>query len=233
MSLPIAILAGGLATRLIPLSTKIPKSLIPVAGRPFIKWQLELLSKAGISSVVLCLGHKAAEIMEYVGSGDEFGMRIQYSVEDSPLGTGGALKKAESLLGNTFGVLYGDSYLPIAYNEIFEAYARFQKLGLMTVFANRDKYEKSNVLLGENGTVLYSKRNPIPEMHFIDYGFSVLSRESLKYVPSSGFYDLADVLERLSKENQLGVFEVRNRFYQVGSFEGIVELEQFLKGDPN
>lgn len=229
MNWPIAILAGGLATRLHPITLELPKSLLLINGQPFIKWQLELLASRGVESVVLCLGHQATAIMEFVGSGQRYGLRIEYSIEKSKLGTGGALKNAESLLGETFGVLYGDSYLPIDYLEIFDKYQNAKKSVLMTIHENRNKFDVSNVLFQPYGSLYYSKSNRLPQMKYIDYGFSVLSFETLKLIPPGVPSDLSDTLESLSRSGEVYGYEIAERFYEIGSFQGILELEEYLR----
>ena len=115
---PIAILAGGLATRLRPLTTGIPKSMVEVAGAPFIEHQLRLLVREGFKAIVLCTGHLGDQIESFVGNGSRFGCSVQYSKDGStPLGTGGALLRAAPLLGTSFMVTYGDSYLDTLLRE--------------------------------------------------------------------------------------------------------------------
>src|SRR5512144_908368 len=145
--LPVAILAGGLATRLRPITEKIPKSLVPVAGRPFLAHQLELLRSRGIIRIVLCVGHLGEMVEREFGDGSAHGVRLEYSF-DGPvlLGTGGALKRARPKLGQQFFVLYGDSYLPVAFSPIAECFERSGKPGLMTVYRNEGQYDTSNVV---------------------------------------------------------------------------------------
>src|SRR3954470_13801070 len=172
---PVAILAGGLATRLGPVTEKIPKALLSVAGQPFLAHQLQLLSKAGLRRVVLCVGHHGEMIEEEFGDGSGFGLEVQYSF-DGPelLGTGGALKKALPLLGKQFLVLYGDSYLPIDYAEPIRAMEASGKLGLMTVYRNDNRWDPSNVYFSEGEIRAYNKKEISPEMRHIDYGLGVL-----------------------------------------------------------
>ncbi len=228
MTLPVAILAGGLATRLHPLTLDYPKSMISIHGYPFIGWQLQQLSREGITSIVLCLGHKASEIVEFVGDGNQFGLNVVYSIENTQLGTGGAIKNAEHLLGEVFGVLYGDSYLPINYLEVFDKFTPSKELVLMTIYENSNKFDKSNVFLQSDGSLYYSKNYPLPQMTHIDYGFSVFSREAIHSIPVGESSDLSKVLEKLSRKGLVGGLEIQERFYEVGSLNGIVELEKFL-----
>lgn len=228
MSLPIAILAGGFATRLNPITLEIPKSLILIKGYPFIGWQLKLLAKSGVENIVLCLGHKFEPIMEYVGNGNEFDLHVEYSIEESPLGTGGALRRAEALLGESFGVLYGDSYLPINFQNIIRKFKELNTEVLMTVYKNKGRWDKSNAMVLSNNKIRYSKRNPTKLMNFIDYGFSVLKSSVLETVPRSTFFNLSELWETLSQENRIDGHIINERFYEIGSHEGIVDFENFL-----
>ena len=147
LDIPVAILAGGLATRLRPITEKIPKSLVPVAGKPFLAHQLELLHARGIRRAVLCIGHLGEMIQRDFGDGAAFGVKLDYSFDgEKLLGTGGAIKRALPLLGDEFFVLYGDSYLPVEYAPVAEFFHRSGKPGLMTVYRNEGSYDTSNVV---------------------------------------------------------------------------------------
>ena len=176
MSMPVAIVAGGLATRLYPITQKIPKSLIDVAGKPFIVRQMEYLQQQGIARVVLCLGYLGDQVEAVVGDGSFFGLDVVYSWDGpSLLGTGGALRQALPLLGEQFFVFYGDSYLPIDFQAVNQDFLASGKPALMTVLKNHDQWDKSNVLFRDRCITEYNKREPRPEMAHIDYGLGVLS----------------------------------------------------------
>lgn len=227
---PIAILAGGLATRLRPVTEKIPKALIEVAGQPFLAHQLRLLHAAGIRKVVLCVGYRGEMIEEQFGDGAEFGVALSYSY-DGPvlLGTGGALKKALPELGEHFLVLYGDSYLPIDYAAPVRALVAAGKLGLMTVFKNENRWDTSNVWF-ENGEIKrYDKKRVTAEMKHIDYGLGVLRQEAFHPWPNDTPFDLAEVYGDLVRRKELAGFEVNQRFYEIGSAAGIAELDAMLR----
>lgn len=228
--LPVAILAGGLATRLRPLTERVPKSLLPVAGRPFIFHQLELLRRQGIGRVVLCVGHLAGEIRSALGTGSGAGLEIEYSFDGAePLGTGGALKQALPLLGPEFFVLNGDSYLPCPLAAIQAAYHASRRPALMTVLRNANRWDRSNVLF-ENGELLvYDKRSPRPDMLYIDFGLSVVSRAVFADY-AAPFIDLADIYRQLALRGELAAFEVSGRFYEIGSPQGLRDAEEFLGG---
>jgi NDP-sugar pyrophosphorylase family protein len=227
---PVAILAGGLATRLRPVTEKIPKVLIAVAGQPFLAHQLRLLQGAGIRKVVLCVGYRGEMIEEEFGDGSSRGVELTYSF-DGPelLGTGGALKKALPLLGDHFFVLYGDSYLPIDYAAPARAFAASRKLGLMTVFRNEGRWDTSNVWFEDGVIKSYDKKRVTSEMKYIDYGLGLLRSDALQPWPNDRPFDLADVYGDLIERNELAGFEVDRRFYEVGSPEGIAELDAMLR----
>lgn len=229
MRLPIAILAGGLATRMRPLTEQVPKSLLQVAGKPFVEHQLRLLAANRANRVVLCVGHLGSAVRDVVGDGRQFGLEVSYSF-DGPvlLGTGGSLKKAAGLLGEHFMVLYGDSYLDIDYRTVEEAYFNAGKPGLMTILPNANRWDRSNVLYHNGKIERYTKRDVVPGMRHIDYGLSVLSATALGDVPSDTPSDLADLLSLLAERGQLAAYEVTKRFYEIGSPRGLRETEEYI-----
>lgn len=226
----VAILAGGLATRLRPITETVPKALVAVAGRPFLAHQLRLLQASGIRKVALCVSYRGEMIEEEFGNGNSLGMELSYSY-DGPdlLGTGGALKKALPLLGDNFLVLYGDSYLPIDYAGPARAFAANGKPALMTVFRNDNRWEPSNVWFEEGEIRRYDKRKLTPEMKHIDYGLGVLRAEVLSPWPEGKAFDLADVYQDLIGQHALAGYEVDRRFYEIGSPGGLAELDALLR----
>ncbi len=230
MSLCVAILAGGQATRLRPITETIPKALVEVAGRPFIEHQLRLLGANGYRRVVLCVGYLGEMIEAHVGDGSRWGVEVSYAYDgESLLGTGGALRKALPLLGESFVILYGDSYLTCDYRKIEAAFEESGKPGLMTVYRNANRYDKSNVVFADGKIILYDKRTQVPEMHYIDYGLSILRSEVLQAYPENIPFDLADVFQRLAAGQELAGYEVKERFYEIGTQAGLEETEKFLK----
>jgi len=230
LDIPVAILAGGLATRLRPITEKIPKSLVPVAGKPFLAHQLELLRLRGIRRAVVCTGHLGEMIQHDFGDGAAFGVRLDYSF-DGPklLGTGGAIKRALPLLDDEFFVLYGDSYLPVEYHPIAEFFRRSGKPGCMTVYHNQGRYDTSNVVFRNGEIAVYDKRSRVPEMQYIDYGLSLFKAPVFNSYTSGQPFDLAEVMDKLVHEKQLAGYEVRERFYEMGSPAGLAELESLLQ----
>jgi NDP-sugar pyrophosphorylase family protein len=226
---PVAILAGGMATRLRPMTNKIPKSLIEVAGRPFICRQLDYLREQGITRVVLCTGHLGDQIQTVVGDGKAFGLDVRYSM-DGPtlLGTGGALRQALPGLGEHFFVLYGDSFLPCDFAEVQQAFVESHQPALMTLLRNRDQWDKSNVVFRDGQLLEYNKHARRPDMEYIDYGLGILSAEVLSAYSAADAFDLADVYNQLSLSGKLAGHEVYERFYEIGSREGLAEAETYF-----
>jgi NDP-sugar pyrophosphorylase family protein len=223
---PVAILAGGLATRLRPLTESIPKSLVTVAGEPFIAHQLRLLKKNGIERVVLCVGHLGGMIEEVIGNGNVFGLKVEYSYDGAELmGTAGAVRIASSRLGPSFFVLYGDSYLPCDYRAVQETFESAGNSGLMTVFRNDGQWDTSNVEFEDGCLLAYSKKNRTPRMRHIDYGLGVFRAEAFSQIQVR---DLADLYEGLLKTGQLAALEVHERFYEIGSSAGLEETSRYL-----
>jgi NDP-sugar pyrophosphorylase family protein len=232
LDIPVAILAGGLATRLRPITEKIPKSLVPVAGKPFLAHQLELLRSRGIRRTVLCIGYLGEMIQREFGS-EAFGIKLDYSFDgEKLLGTGGAIKRALPLLGKEFFILYGDSYLPVEYAPIAEFFHRSGKLGLMTVYRNEGKYDTSNVVFRDGEIAVYDKKAKLPEMRHIDYGLSLFQSSVFDAYAADQVFDLAEVMGRLVREKQLAGYEVPVRFYEMGSPAGLAELETLLQSKP-
>jgi NDP-sugar pyrophosphorylase family protein len=229
-TLPVAILAGGLATRLRPLTEKIPKLLIEVAGEPFFSHQIRLLKKAGLTRLVLCVGYLGEKIVELYGDGSAWGVQIEYCFDgDRLLGTGGALIHALPKLGQAFFVLYGDSYLPIDYRAVGDYFLESRRLGLMTVFENQGRYDTSNVWFESGEIKMYDKKNKIPPMRHIDYGLGLFRPAAFDGLPRDAVVDLADVQRALVVRKQLAGYEIKERFHEIGSPAGLAELDTLLK----
>jgi NDP-sugar pyrophosphorylase family protein len=231
----VLVLAGGLGTRLWPRTAAIPKALVPVVGRPFAEHQVELLAAHGVDDIVFAVAHQGDLIRRALGDGRRWGVRIRYSNEGTDLrGTGGAVRlfAASALADEAFAVLYGDSYLPIDYADVWEAYGRCSLPALMTVLENRDRWDTSNAAFGPDGRLRYRKGAGGPRgMTYIDYGLSVLARDLvLERVPPDGPHDLADLFTDLGERGELAGHEVTERFYEIGSDDGLADLEELLAG---
>ena len=229
MTLPVAILAGGLATRLLPLTEHIPKTLLDINGKPFAEHQIELLVRNGIKEIVFCLGYLGEQVQKKLGDGQKWEVTLKY-VFDGPalLGTGGALKKALAYLGKAFFVLYGDSYLDCDYRSIENVFFDSGKLGLMTVLKNKNKWDNSNVIYSNGRIFLYDKKNRTSDMQHIDYGLGILQTEVFDKYPINQTLDLATIYQDLVAQNELTGYEVPCRFYEIGSPNGLKETKEYL-----
>ena len=227
--LTVAILAGGLATRLRPITQTMPKSLIEVNGEPFAVHQLRLLHANGIRRVVLCVGHLGELVERAIGDGAALGLQVDYSF-DGPalLGTAGAIRKALPKLGDSFFVVYGDSYLPCDYAAIARTFESADALGMMTVFRNEGKWDTSNVEFEAGRILAYSKTNRTPRMRYIDYGLGVFRAGAFHALPAGKVCDLTELYADLLQRKQLAAFEVHERFYEIGSPAGLRETSAFL-----
>lgn len=225
----VAILCGGMATRLRPITDTIPKALVEVGGKPFIFYQLDQLRRQQLFDVVLCVGYKGEMIEKAVGDGRSFNLNVRYSYDgDAFLGTGGALRKAMHLLGSQFFVLYGDAYLQVDYEKAYRTFIDSGKNGLMTVFKNLGKWDSSNVWFENHQILAYSKMEKTPQMRYIDYGLGILQTEMLQDYSVNQEFDLAVVYERLVRDHKLAALEVSERFYEIGSHRGLEDFSTWL-----
>ena len=230
---PVAILVGGLAKRLRPATDKTPKALLSLAGEPFLIHQLRLLHSQGLRRMVLCVGYLGEMIKTELGDGSSLGVQIGYSFDGPPLlGTGGALKRALPKLGEQFLVIYGDSYMPVDYPAIVEAFVLSKKPALMTILGNEGRWDASNVWFEAGEIHRYDKKLRTAEMRHIDYGIAVLNAQVFAPYPDDLAFDLADVYARLVSDKQMAAYEVKQRFYEIGSSEGLAELDAFLRHQP-
>jgi MurNAc alpha-1-phosphate uridylyltransferase len=228
--LPVAMLAGGLATRLRPLTETIPKALVDVAGLPFAEHQVEWLRAQGIERIVFLVGYRGEMVRDALGDGARWGLSIAY-VFDGPtlLGTGGALRRARGVLDDAFFVMYGDSYLDCDLRAIERAFRASGQPALMTVLRNENRWDASNVLFEDGRIVRYEKRHRTPEMQHIDYGLGIVSTAALDPYPPNEPFDLATVYQDLVANGRLAAYEVDARFYEIGSPEGLEETRAHLE----
>jgi NDP-sugar pyrophosphorylase family protein len=235
MPLAVVILAGGLATRMRPATDTLPKALLPVNGRPFADIQLAWLRTLGVTEVVFSIGYLGDSIVRHVGDGGQFGLRVRYAADgERPLGTGGALRAVidSDAVRECFGVINGDSYLSLDLPAIEGAFARSGCPALMTVMHNRSRWEASNAVYRDGRVIVYDKTRPEAwrdRMEWIDYGFTVISREAIvDRVAPGASADLSDLMHELSLAGRLAGFEVTDRFYEIGSPQGLADLERHL-----
>jgi NDP-sugar pyrophosphorylase family protein len=227
---PLALLAGGLGTRLGSLAAQTPKALVEVAGKPFLAYQLELLASQGIREIVICCGHLGDAIHAFAGDGHAFGCRIQYS-HDGPelLGTGGAIRKALPLLGSEFWVMYGDTYLTAQFAAVLDTFRKEGKFACMAVLRNSNRWDTSNVEFMNGTLIRYSKQQRTPSMQYIDYGLSLFSAEAFRNWSGTRAFDLSQMQEQLTEQGEMAACEVHDRFYEIGTPSALHETEIFLR----
>jgi NDP-sugar pyrophosphorylase family protein len=229
VSLPVAILAGGLATRLGSISAAMPKSLVEVAGRPFAEHQIELLRRHGLTDITFLVGHLGDMIRDAMGNGSRWGVTLRY-VFDGPrqLGTGGAVRRALPALDDPFFVLYGDSYLECDYGAVEDTFISGDAAALMTVYRNDNRWDSSNVLFDGGRILSYDKQQRTPDMRHIDYGLGAFRKRAFEGFADGDAFDLVAVFRRALARGELAGYEVEGRFYEIGSPAGLEETRAHL-----
>ncbi len=224
----VVVLAGGLGTRLRPLTNKHPKALIDVSGKPFLEYQLNWLSRHSLRDIVLCVGYLGEKVEAFAKDGSDFGARIKYSREkDKLLGTAGALKSAEHMLKEDFCVLNGDSYLPINPLDPIRHFRQAGFTAMMLTLRNRNRYDRSNVMVHNDRVTIYDRNRPGLEL--IDYGMQIFKREVLQFVPLDSFCNLDFLYQRLIEKKNLMAYMVSKPFYEVGSARGLARFKQYVR----
>lgn len=246
----VVILAGGLGKRLKPLTEKVPKPMISINGRPFLEHQLKLLKKFNLTRVILCLGHRAGVVESYFGSGSQWGFDIKYSIEEKLLGTGGALKRAEEYLEDSFLLLNGDTYLPIDYTRLISCFRETNRIGLIVVYDNQKKIAPNNIALDKSNMVIrYNKdasdfvgelyyssaslvdeANEVQGMSYVDAGALVLKKKVLDLIPEDRVVSLEEeIFPELIRLRELGAYPTKQRYYDIGTPERLLLIKEVLK----
>jgi len=225
------ILAGGLGTRLRPLTIDVPKPMVPVNGKPFLHHQIELLRRNGVEDIVLCVGYLWEEIRNYFAEGENFNVKLTYSVEEEPLGTGGALRYAADCLDEAFFLLNGDTYLPIDYWQVADSFREAGNIGLLVAYSNNENVAVNNLQVGKDNKVRhYSKNKADWGLNFVDAGVAVYSKKILGYIPEDKVVSLEEeVYPKLIEEEELRAYPTDQRFYDVGTPERLKQAEEVLK----
>jgi len=223
------ILCGGLATRLGEIAKNTPKAMIDINGKPFVQHQIEKSREYGVDDFVLCVGHLSDKIIDFLGDGSDFDVKISYSHDgDKPLGPIGAIKKAEHLLDSDFFIMYGDSYLYVDFQKVYDYYKSKVEPACMVVYKNNDRFDKSNVILKDNHIIAYGKQYRTKDMIYIDYGTTILAKKTMDLVPPDSFFDTGDFFRALVKKDELLAYEVDKRFYHIGNPDALQELRKHL-----
>ena len=222
------VIAGGLATRMLPRTETVPKSLLEVAGRPFVDWQLELLAASGVSEVVMCVAHLGDQIRARVGDGHAYGLRVAWSEETQLLGTAGAVRNALALLAPAFVVTYGDSYLPFDYAAPLRLLGADCD-GVMAIFKNDGAWERSNVVTDGTWVLRYEKAMTEPAFDHVDYGATALRRDVIAALPEGKPHGLDAIQRDLAARRRLRAYVAHDRFFEIGSPDGLADLDRHLR----
>ena len=217
------ILAGGKGTRVKKYTKNKPKCLINVNGKPFLYYQLDCLKKNNINNVIVSAGYLNNKIKSYVNNFIDF-INVKIISDGKPLGTGGATFKSLKYLKNNFFIIYGDSYFNFKIHKLVK-----RNLATMAIFKNNNKYDKSNIEIKNQGKILYYKNNINKKLKFIDYGVSFVNKQIFKGIEKNKKFDLSEFFQEISKKNMLSGYEVKKRFYEIGSYSGIKDFKNYLK----
>ncbi len=224
------ILAGGMGARLKPLTDTTPKPMLPMNGKPFLEYLIEMLKENGIQEIVLLVGYLPQKIQEYFGDGSKSGLQIKYSVGDVSFETGKRLKDAESLVDQNFLLLYCDNYWPLDLKKLLAYHNAHDVQATVTLYTNKDNFSKSNMRLDDQGYVtLYDKTRQEKALSGVEIGFYILNRGIFGLMPETNFSFEKEVLPQLIAGRQLAGYPTDHRYYSVGSLERLPVTEDFLK----
>jgi len=223
------IIAGGYATRLYPVTKKIPKALVPVNSRPHIEYVFDLCRKNNIEEVVLCVGHLWEQIKDHVEDGKKFGVKVHYSVENDKLDTGGAIKNALPYLDDVFMTFYGDAYLDIDWQDIYRHYEKSKSRGAMSVYKNDWKLVPSTIMVKDEYIQEFNKENPRKEMQYMEYGINIFPKDIIDKVPGKAF-PISEYFDYVIKNGGLAAYETKAMFYDMGTPEGLEKFKKNILG---
>ncbi len=224
------ILAGGIGTRLRPLTDNLPKPMIPINRKPFLEYLLELLKKNGIKEVILLLGYLPDKIREYFGNGSDFGIKTKYSIGDVSFETGKRIKNAEELLDDNFLLMYCDNYWPLNLKKVVEYHNNHNALVTVTIYTNKDNFTKSNMKVNDQGYVtLYDKSRKGKNLSGVDIGFFIINKKVFELMPDTNFSFEKKILPKLIEKKQLAGYLTDHKYYSIGKIERLPITEQFLK----
>ena len=224
------ILAGGIGTRLRPLTYKIPKPMITLNNKPFLEYLIELLKENGIKEIILLLGYLPDKIKEYFGDGSNFGIKIRYSVGDVSFETGKRIKNAEELLDDNFLLMYCDNYWSLNLKKLVKYHDNHNVLATVTIYTNKDNFTKNNMKVDDQGyVILYDKSRQEENLSGVDIGFFIINKKVLELMPDTNFSFEKEILSELIKKNQLAGYLTDHRYYSIGKIERLPITEKFLQ----
>ncbi|MDO8527718.1 MAG: HAD-IIIA family hydrolase [Deltaproteobacteria bacterium] len=224
------ILAGGIGSRLKPLTDNLPKPMIPFHGRPFLEYLVQLLIENGITEIILLLGYLPEKIIDHFGDGSKWGIKISYSVGSVEEETGTRIRNAAGLLAPHFLLMYCDNYWPLNLQKISDFYNERPVLATGVVYTNRDGFTQNNIMVdGEGFVVKYDKTRQDKSLNGVEIGFFILDRKILEEMPPNNFSFEKEIFPKLIGKRELRGFMTDQRYYSVGKLERLPETEAFLK----
>lgn len=224
------ILAGGKGTRLRPITYKVPKVMIVIKGKPFLQHVLELLRNKGVSNILLLISYLGDQIESYFGNGDKFGLKITYSREGHPLGTGGALKKAEELIEDEFLLINGDTYLDFEYKLLINKFKDLNCVGLICIYGNKDKKMEPNVLLDLDKRIINYDKIDSEGLVEVDAGIGIFKKEVLNLIPEKINVSFENqIYNKLIREKQLYGYPINQPFLDIGEFKRLNYAKEILQ----
>jgi len=227
------ILAGGLGTRLRPITDTIPKPMIRFHGKPFLEYLIKMLVEQGIKEIVLLLGHLPDKVMNYFGDGSKWNVKIIYSVTPVEDDTGLRVSKAKDLINNEFLLLYCDNYWPMHLDSMCNLFRESGVDALITVYSNKDGYTRSNCIVDENDYIItYDKSRTNPNLQGVDIGFFLLKKSVLDLLPSGNVNFEREVIPKLVNDKNIIAYKTDHRYYSVGSHERLKLTGAFLERKP-
>lgn len=231
----IVIMAGGMGTRLRPLTYEIPKPMVVVGGKPYLYYQLKYLQKFGYTDVLILIGYLGHYIQDYFKDGDDLGLNISYSIENEPLGTGGALKGAQSLLQEVFMLIYGDSFLPIDLKNLENSFNYSSMAGMVVVYDNRENTDvTSNIAVDAQDTILkYKKNSNDHDLNYVDAGISIFNKNVCDLIPDKKKKSLEEeIFPSLVEQRKLFAYITNQRFYDIGNIQRLSVFENYITNHP-
>ncbi len=224
------ILAGGIGTRLRPLTDNLPKPMIPINRKPFLEHLIELLKENGIKEVILLLGYLPDKIRKYFGNGSNFGIKIKYSIGDISFETGKRIKNAEKLLDNNFLLMYCDNYWLLNLKELVKYHNNHNVLVTVTIYINKDNFTKSNMKVDDQGyVILYDKSRKEKNLSGVDIGFFIINKKVLELMPDINISFEKEILPKLIKEKQIAGYLTDHKYYSIGNLERLSITEKYLQ----
>lgn len=220
------ILAGGLGTRLRPLTLKTPKPMLPLGKKPILEHLIDWNKKNGVKSIVLCVSYLRKTIEDYFGEGEKFGVSIEYAVSKKPLATAGQLKTAEEFIEDTFVCVYGDSIFDFSLRNMIKQHKAKKAFATMSLYEYKTNLEYGVINTSKTGKVTSWVEKPEIKAN-INMGCYVMEPDILKYIPKNKAYGMDDVIKKaMNKKKLVSSFITKKGFMDIGNKESYKQANQ-------